>query len=193
MKKPKIKQHSRSNKKIARRRPASNKKITIIPPRKVGKRSLADLATRINAAHKAVSAYMRRGLREAIQTGHLLLEAKARLKHGQWLPWLHKHCDVPERTCHVYMRLAEHEAEIGNVADITDFTVRGAIALIAKADEPAESSAIDQDRIVSSSTVAPARPLKLEVTTQTIAIPAVGYVHQDEHANTATTKRCAST
>jgi hypothetical protein len=168
------KRKHRSNKKTARRRPAS-KKIAVIPPRRVGKRSLADLATKINAAHKSVITYMRRGLQDAINTGHLLLEAKARLKHGQWLPWLRKHCEVPERTANHYMRLAEHEVEIEtNPKFIADLTITGAIALMAKADEPAEGIAIE--RIVTSSTVAPACPLEVNVTSRTIAIPVVGYV-----------------
>jgi hypothetical protein len=61
--------------------------------------SLADLAARIRAEHEAVIIFMKKGLERAIRAGELLLEAKAQIgKHGQWLPWLREHCQVPERT-----------------------------------------------------------------------------------------------
>jgi hypothetical protein len=59
----------------------------------------------------------------------LLIEAKAQIPHGQWLPWIVKHCAMSERTARLYMRLARNrsEIEIGNVASLS---VRGALALI---------------------------------------------------------------
>jgi Protein of unknown function (DUF3102) len=78
--------------------------------------SLTDLAARINTEHEAASEALRRSLDHAITAGTLLLEAKAQLSHGQWLPWLKTHCHVPERTARLYMRLARNRAEIGNVA-----------------------------------------------------------------------------
>jgi hypothetical protein len=30
--------------------------------------------------------------------GDLLIEAKALVPHGQWLPWLAEHCEMAERT-----------------------------------------------------------------------------------------------
>ena len=54
--------------------------------------SLADLAARIKAEHEATAIAMRRGVEHAMAAGDLLLEAKAQLKHGEWLPWLAAHC-----------------------------------------------------------------------------------------------------
>ncbi len=68
--------------------------------------SLADLAARINAEHEAASTFMQQGLERAIRAGELLIEAKAQLAHGHWLPWLREHCHVPERTVQAYMRVA---------------------------------------------------------------------------------------
>ena len=87
------------------------------------------------AARWSATAYMRRGLQRAIACGRLLIEVKAKLGHGQWLPFLRKYCRVPERTASHYMRLAHHEDEIGKFADLT---VSGALALITK--EPAPTS-----------------------------------------------------
>jgi hypothetical protein len=73
--------------------------------------SLADLAARIRAEHEAATLAIKRGLAHSIAAGKLLNEAKALLKHGQWLPWLRDHCVVPLRTAQRYMVLAGHAAE----------------------------------------------------------------------------------
>jgi len=87
--------------------------------------TLDDLAARIRAEHEAFISTLRSSLEHAISAGEMLIEAKARLKHGQWLPWLK---DVmPERTASHYMRLARSKNEIGNVADLS---VRGAVKLL---------------------------------------------------------------
>ena len=68
--------------------------------------SLADLAARIRAEHEAATAFLKSGLERAINAGNLLIEAKAQLAHGQWLPWLAEHCQMSERTAQAYMRVA---------------------------------------------------------------------------------------
>jgi Protein of unknown function (DUF3102) len=72
----------------------------------IGDNSLADLAARIKAEHEAAEAANKRGLEHAINAGRLLLEAKAQVTHGRWLPWLGEHCRVPERTAQAYMQVA---------------------------------------------------------------------------------------
>lgn len=93
---------------------------------------LAVLADEIRSEHAGIAQSLARGLQHAITAGELLIEAKALLKHGQWLPWLSAHCALSERTARLYVRLAKNRAriktEIGNVADLS---VRGALALIA--------------------------------------------------------------
>jgi Protein of unknown function (DUF3102) len=75
---------------------------------------------------------MQRGCEHAINAGRLLIEAKAQLEHGQWLPWLQEHCQVSERTARPYMRLARHAAELeANRQRDAGLTVRGAIELLA--------------------------------------------------------------
>jgi hypothetical protein len=95
--------------------------------------SLADLAARVRAEHEGVARAMKRGLEHAIAAGKLLLEAKAQLAHGQWLPWLHQLCPaLPERTAQLYMRLARHAPELeAKSASVADLTVTGAIELLA--------------------------------------------------------------
>jgi hypothetical protein len=96
--------------------------------------SLADLAARINIEHEAAEAAIKRGAEHAMHAGDLLLEAKASLPHGQWLPWLTEHCTVSERTAQLYMRLARARPEIEAVAKsggVADLSLRGAIEAIA--------------------------------------------------------------
>ncbi len=90
--------------------------------------ALADLAGRINTEHEACHASMQKGLGHALKAGALLLEAKAGLPHGEWLPWLENNCpDISERTVHRYMRLAENRDELGaKSATLADLTMRAA-------------------------------------------------------------------
>jgi hypothetical protein len=92
------------------------------------------LAARIRAEHEAVAIAIKRGPEHAIAAGNLLIEAKKQLaRHGQWLPWLRDHCQVPERTASHYMRLARQGPELlSKSATVADLTVREAVALIAK-------------------------------------------------------------
>ena len=50
--------------------------------------SLANLAALINAAHEAASAALKNSITHAMHAGELLIEAKDKLDHGEWLPWL---------------------------------------------------------------------------------------------------------
>jgi hypothetical protein len=108
--------------------------------------SLADLAARIKAEHMAAAGALRRTLQHAMAAGDLLLEAKAQLRHGEWLPWLEAHCQIPERTARLYMRIARNRAELehqnGNVADLS---VRGAVALLASPLDSLASQAADSE------------------------------------------------
>ena len=90
--------------------------------------ALDNLAARINSEHEACHASMRKGLEHALKAGALLLEAKAGLPHGEWLPWLKENCpDIGERTVQRYMRLAENRDELGaKSATVADLSMRAA-------------------------------------------------------------------
>jgi hypothetical protein len=86
--------------------------------------SLADLAARIRAEHQATAAALTSSVEHAMTAGDLLLEAKAQVNHGQWLPWLTERCAMSERTAQLYMRIAKNRATIemnirNGVADLT--------------------------------------------------------------------------
>jgi hypothetical protein len=92
--------------------------------------SLTDLAARAKAEHAAVAGALKTSLSHALAAGDILIEAKAQLKHGQWLPWL-KSCGISERTAQRYIRLARNRAIIESKSDtVSDLGIRGALALI---------------------------------------------------------------
>jgi hypothetical protein len=91
------------------------------------------LAKRINAAHAATTQAAHRALEHARQAGDLLIEAKAVVPHGEWLPWLETNCpDVTERTAQAYMRVARRWPELEAKAQrVADLPIRQALALLA--------------------------------------------------------------
>jgi hypothetical protein len=97
-----------------------------------GDNSLPDLAARIQAEHKAVSAAFRDSVRHAIAAGELLIEAKGQLGHGRWLPWLRDYCTISERTAQLYMRVANNRAEIENQmrSGVADLSLNEVAALL---------------------------------------------------------------
>jgi Protein of unknown function (DUF3102) len=98
-----------------------------------GSNSLADLAARIRAFHQATAEALRRSVENAMAAGDLLIEAKAQLKHGQWLPWLRDHCAMSERTAQLYMRCAKNRAAIEEQvksATVADLTLNEAAAVL---------------------------------------------------------------
>jgi hypothetical protein len=68
---------------------------------------------------EAVLASKLRGERlTVIDIGRLLLEAKRKVAHGEWLPWLAKHFGKSERSAQNYMNAAEWAAKNATVADL---------------------------------------------------------------------------
>lgn len=92
---------------------------------------LSVLAAEINAAHEAARRAARTTLEHAISAGERLLEAKAAVRHGDWLTWLAENVTFSDRTAQVYMKLAKHKGVIDTKsATAADLTVAGAVAEI---------------------------------------------------------------
>jgi hypothetical protein len=100
----------------------------------VGSRALA---RRINKAHAAATQAAHRALEHARRAGELLIQAKAHVPHGEWLPWLETNCpDVAERTAQAYMRVARRWPELEAKAQrVADLPMRQALALLADRDD----------------------------------------------------------
>jgi hypothetical protein len=94
---------------------------------------LAGLAERINAEHAAAADSLRAGLQHARRAGALLVEAKAKMAHGQWIPWLEKNVRCAPRTAQTYMRVAERWHELEATAQpLALLTFQEATRLLAK-------------------------------------------------------------
>ncbi len=77
------------------------------------------LADEIKRAHSGVMDAAKTAAERAMEAGNALIEAKALVRHGQWLPFLRDHCDLPERTAQLYMKIAKLGLEPAAVADLT--------------------------------------------------------------------------
>jgi hypothetical protein len=95
--------------------------------------TLADLADRIRAEHTAAAVALKDGLQHAIAAGDLLIEAKAQVPHGRWLPWLTEHCAISERTAQAYMRVARSLGKLGEQKRnaVADLSFRDALQALA--------------------------------------------------------------
>lgn len=62
--------------------------------------------------HGAIIAAARDSLSKAIRVGELLAERKAKLKHGEWLPWIAANLPFSQPTAFRYMRCYDRRDEI---------------------------------------------------------------------------------
>jgi hypothetical protein len=93
--------------------------------------SLVTLADDINREHQAAETAARSAIAHALQAGLLLIEAKRRLPHGEFLPWLKENCVVSERQAQNYMRAARNwQALEAKSAPGADLTLKGALRLL---------------------------------------------------------------
>lgn len=76
------------------------------------------LVEEIRQAHDDARQAARFSAERALKAGHLLIEAKATLGHGEWLPWLRANLGMSERTAQGYMRLARSGLKSATVADL---------------------------------------------------------------------------
>ncbi len=90
--------------------------------------SLDALSRRARDAHAEVRRQMAGALRSAVAAGEALLEARAQLRHGEWLPWLEA-VGIPRRTASRYTRLASEWATLAHLPD--EATVTEALDVLA--------------------------------------------------------------
>jgi hypothetical protein len=77
----------------------------------MSQQTLHVLAQRIAVEHNAVAAALCSALGHAIAAGELLIEAKSKVRHGQWVKWLATH-NFPQRTATHYMKLARRRDDL---------------------------------------------------------------------------------
>src|SRR5262249_6779044 len=123
---------------LLRSTPPMNTEPTIIPPDE-----LSALAVIANKEHEATVSGLRCALEHALTAGAALVKAQDALRHGQWLPWLARHCpDISERSARNYMTLARARETVldANRQSVADLSVRGALGLIKQANGSPRSS-----------------------------------------------------
>jgi hypothetical protein len=95
------------------------------------------LAAEISAAREGLNGAVKTAINQAIIIGQRLIEAKALLKHGEWLPWLNEHCFLSERQAQKYMRIARAKEALAAKAPLTaDLTIERAIEALSIAKPP---------------------------------------------------------
>ena len=72
--------------------------------------------------------YKNVGGQAVIEIGRRLTEAKAQLKHGEWLPWLREKVEFSETSAQNFMRIAR---EYGNTHLVGDLGASKALVLLA--------------------------------------------------------------
>jgi hypothetical protein len=94
------------------------------------------LAERINDEHRRCVEAACSTLEHARKAGELLLEAKAQLPHGGWLPWLREHFTFSDRVARNYMRVAREWDRIAeaNRNHGSDLTYRQGLRLLSAPD-----------------------------------------------------------
>jgi hypothetical protein len=83
---------------------------------------ISGAACEINRLHGEICQAARTTIDKAIRIGELLAEQKARLKHGEWLPWLKANVQFTARTASNYQRVFENRLRLKSetISDLTD-------------------------------------------------------------------------
>jgi Protein of unknown function (DUF3102) len=82
--------------------------------------TLNTLAAGIREELAAIETDSRSALGHAIAAGKKLTEAKALVKHGEWLPWLKKNFPASERTANDYMKLAANPQRAADFSSVRE-------------------------------------------------------------------------
>ena len=80
--------------------------------------NLTVIASEINREHRLAEEHAAQAVDHAIRCGEMLIEAKAQLKHGEWLPWLAANFEGSEDTAGNWMRLARNSERVRNLPSV---------------------------------------------------------------------------
>lgn len=92
----------------------------------------------IDVITEEINFYKQQAGMAILEIGKRLVEAKAQLSHGEWLPWLEKKVEFSERSAQQYIRLWK---EYGKSATVADLGVRKALVLLALPENERDSFA----------------------------------------------------
>lgn len=114
------------------------------------------LAERIAREHGLCVASYRYCLRHALVCGRLLIEAKARVPHGEWLDWLRANFNGSERAAQGYMRLASDP----NPQRVADTSVREALQKLANPRKPRSDQEVTEFGVQEKGALAQPQPVQ---------------------------------
>lgn len=80
--------------------------------------TLEQYADAINREYDLAERSVRTAVEHAMACGQLLLDAKLKVEHGQWIPWLEKHFHGSVRTAQNYMLAAGKNATVAHLPDV---------------------------------------------------------------------------
>jgi len=72
----------------------------------------------IISLHNEIIAYLKMSLPKAIRIGELLIQQKAILKHGDWLPWIKKNLPFSRQTADNYRHCYQHQEKLLSVGNL---------------------------------------------------------------------------
>ena len=141
-------------------------------------RPLEALALAINEEHALAEQYASMAIHRARRAGDLMLTAKQRVAHGQWLPWLKTNCPtIKDRTARAYMQLARNWATLeSKTATVADLTINEALKLLAEP-KPEQEPGFDFDDESGSDQLSPEDQALLEQCERDIIESSNGIEH----------------
>jgi hypothetical protein len=81
----------------------------------VQRADLVKLAEEINQAHQECGGHFKATVQHAVIVGQKLIEAKRKLKHGEWLKWVEEHCEFHVSSAKRYMTHARNRSKLGDL------------------------------------------------------------------------------
>ena len=93
-----------------------------------GESAPVDTERGIETITEEITFYKNVGGQAVLEIGKRLIEAKAQLKHGEWLPWLREKVEFSETSAQNFMRIAR---EYGNTHLVGDLGASKALVLLA--------------------------------------------------------------
>ncbi len=75
--------------------------------------TVSELVQQANDHHQLVVQGMQTSMEHAAAAGNCLLQAKAKLGHGEWEPFVRANCNFSPRTARAYMQVAKNIVVFG--------------------------------------------------------------------------------
>jgi hypothetical protein len=85
------------------------------------------IATEVRFAHAAVGLALGNALAAAMRAGDALIAARLQVPEGKWEQWVKTSCDISNRTCRVYVRLAQSRAKLERQSSAGPLSIAAAL------------------------------------------------------------------